>query len=57
MKKLMALVLIASFTGAVIAQQSPATPAHPTQAHVEKNKKDKKKHHHHHREHKGAKKK
>jgi Ni/Co efflux regulator RcnB len=56
MKKLIVLVLLASFTGAVIAQQAP-TQAGPAQAHVDKDKKEKKKHHHHRRDHKDDKKK
>lgn len=52
MKKLIALMLVASFTGAVIAQQAPQQTPPAKQAKVDK---DKKKHHHprHHRhEHK-----
>ncbi len=46
MKKLIALMLVVCFTGAVIAQQAPQQTA-PAQAHqVDK---DKKKHHHHRR--------
>ena len=52
MKKLIVIVMLASFTGAVIAQQTP-NQAGPAQAHADKDKKEKKKHHHHKRnEHK-----
>jgi Ni/Co efflux regulator RcnB len=47
MKKLIALMLVASFTGAVIAQQAPQTPAPAQVNHMDKDGKDKKKHHHH----------
>lgn len=61
MKKLIALMLVASFTGAVIAQQAapqtkPAAPAKTAPA-VDKDKKEKKHHKHHHRHHKPAEKK
>jgi len=53
MKKLIVIVMLASFTGAVIAQQAPSQQQGPSQAHVDKDKKEKKKHHHHKRhEHK-----
>lgn len=52
MKKLIAIVMLASFAGAVIAQQVPQQTTAP-RAHVDKDKKEKRKHHHHHRhEHK-----
>jgi len=52
MKKLIVIVMMASFTGAVIAQQAPVQ-SHDRQAHVDKDKKEKKKNHHHRRhEHK-----
>jgi hypothetical protein len=53
MKKLIALMLLVSFTGAVIAQQAPRTNTPP----VEKDKKEKKHHRHHHRHHKPEEKK
>ena len=52
MKMLIVIGMIASFTGAVIAQQAPVQ-SHDRQAHVDKDKKEKKKNHHHRRhEHK-----
>ncbi|HTB31853.1 MAG TPA: hypothetical protein VK808_07495 [Bacteroidia bacterium] len=61
MKKLIALMLVASFTGAVIAQQAPtqtrpAGPMPTAQADPNhKDDKDKKHHrHHHHRHHEKA---
>jgi hypothetical protein len=61
MKKLIALMLVASFTGAVIAQQAapqpkPAGPMATAQADPNhKEDKDKKHHrHHHHRHHEKA---
>jgi hypothetical protein len=45
------LMLLVSFTGAVIAQSTPQQPAPAKTAPVDKDKKDKK-HHHHHRDHK-----
>jgi hypothetical protein len=61
MKKLIAMLVITSITGAVFAQQAgpsqtlPAKPA-TTVARADKDKdaKDKKKHHRHHHEHKKA---
>jgi len=51
MKKLIAIVMIASFTGAIIAQTPQQAPSN--QVHMDKDKKEKRKHHHHRRhEHK-----